>query len=67
MNGVHNGLITSKMVVELPPSTCQGLGKCQWPGRYQVINADYAKFYLDGAHTKESMEICAQWFSDNNR
>lgn len=67
MNGVHNGLITSKMVLELPPSTCQGLGECQWPGRYQIINADYAKFYLDGAHTKESMEICAQWFGDNNR
>lgn len=51
----------------LNKETVLGLKECKWPGRYQVVNTDYATFYLDGAHTKESIEICAKWFKDNTR
>ncbi|KAL0850601.1 hypothetical protein ABMA28_012362 [Loxostege sticticalis] len=55
------------MVVQIPNETAQGLSECRWPGRYHEVESTYAKFYLDGAHTKESIEICTKWFSDNNR
>eukprot|EP00095_Tigriopus_kingsejongensis_P011383 snap_masked-scaffold68_size422247-processed-gene-0.2 protein:Tk11383 transcript:snap_masked-scaffold68_size422247-processed-gene-0.2-mRNA-1 annotation:"folylpolyglutamate mitochondrial-like" len=45
-----------------------GLRLCFWPGRSQTIVLDDMVFLLDGAHTKESMEACRDWFrheSDN--
>ncbi|KAI4459953.1 folylpolyglutamate synthase-related [Holotrichia oblita] len=44
------------------PSTKQGLANFTWPGRYQIIFHDQVNYYLDGAHTPESMEICIKWF-----
>lgn len=63
----ENGNIPDKLVYEVSNATSEGLRQCRWPGRYQVIVGEYATFYLDGAHTKESMEICAQWFTDSCR
>ncbi|CAG9575408.1 unnamed protein product [Danaus chrysippus] len=51
----------------LTKETVKGLKEFRWPGRYQTVKTDYAEFYLDGAHTKESMDICAKWFTDSNR
>lgn len=53
----------TSIVTKVPMDTILGLKKFKWPGRYQVIKSDYADFYFDGAHTKESMEICAKWFA----
>nr|CAD7434075.1 unnamed protein product [Timema monikensis] len=39
-----------------------GLKQCSWPGRTQVIHKDNLLYFLDGAHTLESMELCSQWF-----
>lgn len=50
----------------VPMNTLLGLVHCKWPGRYQIVKSDYAQFYLDGAHTKESMEICSQWFINHS-
>lgn len=36
--------------------------RCQFEGRFQRIEQDRLTFFLDGAHTKESMEICTNWF-----
>ncbi|CAH1643753.1 unnamed protein product [Spodoptera littoralis] len=69
VNG-QNGLtkpVLDTVVKCVTKETMMGLTSCKWPGRYQVVESDYAKFYLDGAHTKESMEICAQWFQNINR
>lgn len=55
------------LVDVLTKETVKGLKEFRWPGRYQVVKTDYAEFYLDGAHTKESMDICAKWFTDSNR
>lgn len=38
--------------------------RCQFDGRFQQINNDRLTFFLDGAHTKESMEICTNWFQN---
>lgn len=37
--------------------------KCQFEGRFQRIEQNGVTFFLDGAHTKESMEICVDWFA----
>ncbi|KAJ3174085.1 Folylpolyglutamate synthetase [Geranomyces variabilis] len=44
-----------------------GLETANWPGRAQTYkSAQYptVTWYLDGAHTKESMQVCADWFLD---
>ncbi|KOB72856.1 Folylpolyglutamate synthase, mitochondrial [Operophtera brumata] len=65
-NGLKNGVNLGQIQYEVPLETMEGLKLCIWPGRYQVVQREYATFFLDGAHTKESMEICAQWFTDSN-
>ncbi|KAJ3269419.1 Folylpolyglutamate synthetase [Terramyces sp. JEL0728] len=43
----------------------QGLAETTWPGRCQThISEKYpgATWYLDGAHTPESLDVCAGWF-----
>ncbi|KAJ4478279.1 FolC bifunctional protein [Lentinula aciculospora] len=50
----------------LPQSFVDGLESTRWPGRCQTV-ADPSHpgltWYLDGAHTIESLECCIQWFS----
>lgn len=44
----------------------RGLERCSWPGRCQIIQFPRIKFFLDGAHTKKSMENCVEWFLANS-
>ncbi|XP_075232606.1 folylpolyglutamate synthase, mitochondrial-like isoform X1 [Lycorma delicatula] len=42
-----------------------GIKDCFWPGRQQIItrrNGDF-RYYIDGAHTIESMNECSNWFN----
>eukprot|EP00877_Chromochloris_zofingiensis_P004091 jgi/Chrzof1/13683/Cz08g08020.t1 len=58
----------------LPEAYAKGLESTTWPGRSQVVHdiqhvsasGDISSltFYLDGAHTPESMITCADWFSE---
>ncbi|XP_022248044.1 folylpolyglutamate synthase, mitochondrial-like isoform X1 [Limulus polyphemus] len=41
-----------------------GLQQCVWPGRFQVLKRGSTTYYLDGAHTGESMEACIRWFKE---
>jgi len=54
-------------VSELPPSFVAGLKAARWPGRCQTV-ADPVHanltWYLDGAHTAESLNCCMDWFLD---
>ncbi|RVE55216.1 hypothetical protein evm_000114 [Chilo suppressalis] len=69
MNGHKclNEVVYDGMTTQIPLNTAEGLKECKWPGRYQIVESTYATFYLDGAHTKESMEICSEWFQDTNK
>lgn len=49
---------------DLDPATVQGLKACYWPGRTEIIRHKGITYYLDGAHTGESIENCAQWFKE---
>lgn len=39
-----------------------GLARVFWPGRSHVLKLNKTTFYMDGAHTPESMEECVEWF-----
>lgn len=54
-------------ISELPQSFVDGLTATSWPGRCQTV-ADPVNsrisWYLDGAHTIESLDCCMDWFLD---
>ena len=39
-----------------------GLKECRWPGRCQTFKEKGITWYVDGAHTPESLEKCVEWF-----
>ncbi|KAK7470479.1 Folylpolyglutamate synthetase [Stygiomarasmius scandens] len=54
----------------LPSSFVEGLKNAKWPGRCQtVLDPAYARttWYLDGAHTVESLDCCIDWFVSPGR
>ncbi|GFO11227.1 folylpolyglutamate synthase [Plakobranchus ocellatus] len=52
----------STSLEDLNEATVQGLKSCYWPGRSEIIRHGSVTYYLDGAHTEESIEQCAGWF-----
>lgn len=57
---------------DLPDAFLTGLSSARLSGRAQVVHDMDSKsnisggdliFYMDGAHTPESMDVCARWFS----
>jgi len=49
----------------LPISFIDGLENTKWPGRCQTVTdpkTPMLTWYLDGAHTLESLECCMRWF-----
>ena len=55
----------------LPQDYIKGLESVEWPGRSQIVESEDGpnkglRFYIDGAHTPESMVACADWFSDES-
>ncbi|EFJ38623.1 hypothetical protein SELMODRAFT_402687 [Selaginella moellendorffii] len=54
----------------LPDSYITGLVQARWEGRAQVIHdklCSNLSFYIDGAHSPESMEVCGKWFSSASK
>lgn len=53
---------------ELPEEFIKGLENAFWPGRCQTLRItdnkamEHVTWYLDGAHTKESIEQTGKWF-----
>lgn len=43
------------------------LANCKWPGRMQILRTSVADFFLDGAHTIESIANCVSWFKRVSR
>ncbi|GMN41419.1 hypothetical protein TIFTF001_010641 [Ficus carica] len=67
----HVGITNLEDTNSLPEQFIKGLTTASLHGRAQIIpdrSIDFQSprdlvFYLDGAHTPESMEVCARWFS----
>lgn len=57
----------------MPEQFVSGLSRATFEGRAQIVadslgeqqntNLGGLTFYLDGAHSPESLEVCAKWFS----
>ncbi|KAG5860160.1 folypolyglutatmate syntahse [Encephalitozoon hellem] len=45
----------------------ESLCRTHWPGRFQVIFYNGVHLHLDGAHTVESISLCASWFESRSR
>lgn len=74
------GMVTKPPARAIPPSaslpiaptfpvscsTERGLTQCQWPGRMQVLRVPPTTYFLDGAHTTESMNLCSKWFQQTS-
>ncbi|CAH1272406.1 FPGS [Branchiostoma lanceolatum] len=37
---------------------------CLWPGRSQTLKRGNVTYYLDGAHTQRSVQVCVKWFRE---
>ncbi|KAF9437375.1 Folylpolyglutamate synthetase [Entomortierella beljakovae] len=51
----------------IPKEFSRGLSNASWPGRGQIIvrnDKPLIKWFFDGAHTAESIRVCADWFKD---
>ncbi|TYZ59225.1 hypothetical protein PybrP1_002233 [[Pythium] brassicae (nom. inval.)] len=50
----------------LEPAVRDGLERAFWPARSHLVDDldHHARFYIDGAHTLRSLEVCAQWFRE---
>lgn len=51
----------------IPQRYVEALERTRWPGRCQEARdpkASNVVWFLDGAHTTESLLCCAQWFND---
>ena len=57
---LNKGLLATPLSLDF--SFIEGLEKCQWYGRAQIIKCNKVTFYLDGAHTKKSIACTANWF-----
>jgi hypothetical protein len=47
------------------PALSDGLAAAKWPGRCQTVQDpahSSTRWFLDGAHTLESLDCCAAWF-----
>lgn len=41
------------------------LHNLNWLGRYQILNVTpNLTYFLDGAHTIESIKLCSQWYAN---
>ncbi|XP_025425905.1 putative folylpolyglutamate synthase isoform X2 [Sipha flava] len=60
LNGIKQGPIW-----EINKGDVQALKEVKWLGRNQIINASpNLAYFLDGAHTVESIQLCSKWYSD---
>lgn len=63
----------ASMILEeykLPKEYVAGLEDAKWPGRAEIFDDPEScnmTFFIDGAHTPESMKACAEWFSYESR
>ncbi|KAJ7765018.1 Mur ligase [Mycena maculata] len=61
---LHSRNLISSVEI-LPEDFVRGLENARWPGRCQTVTDPVfptTTWYLDGAHTFESLECCVQWF-----
>lgn len=54
-----------QLKIELPEEVTVAIERCYWPGRCQYLQYRNNHFYIDGAHTLESIQVCSEWFRNS--
>ncbi|RWS15124.1 folylpolyglutamate synthase-like protein [Dinothrombium tinctorium] len=68
MNGIaHSSNTLHAKAFEVNNRQLKGLRECKWPGRCQMLIKDRIYYFLDGAHTKESIRHCIDWFMHSSQ
>lgn len=62
-NKISDDVFDGEVLRTVGEKFVEAFRKCQFAGRFQKIERDNLTYFLDGAHTRESMEICTKWFS----
>ncbi|XP_052719273.1 folylpolyglutamate synthase, mitochondrial-like isoform X3 [Crassostrea angulata] len=62
----HQFILNHTEVKTLPTAVTEGLRQCRWDGRDQRIHKTGVSYYLDGAHTLESVQQCIEWFKTSS-
>ncbi|EFC36896.1 folylpolyglutamate synthetase [Naegleria gruberi] len=58
----HKEELKNFLPFHLSETFIEGLKSTRWPGRCQIVNFPGLDFYIDGAHTDESLDLCRRWF-----
>ncbi|KAF8242732.1 FolC bifunctional protein [Wilcoxina mikolae CBS 423.85] len=58
------GYTYSDIAEKLPPGFVQGLNEVEWRGRCELKVEDATEWYLDGAHTYDSLKVAVEWFAE---
>jgi len=58
-----SGDIDTVLPFQISGNMALGLRLADWPGRTQMVEKGRLQYYLDGAHTEESVRACASWFN----
>jgi len=53
--------------LRISPESALGLRVAHWPGRSQTIDRGRVVYFLDGAHTEESIWACKNWFTMSSK
>jgi folylpolyglutamate synthase len=67
MKGIESCDVPINLEDTLPKVFSTGLTTTVWRGRAENVQRDYGTWYLDGAHTVESLEIVCDWFGKRVR
>uniref|UniRef100_A0AC34RFW1 Folylpolyglutamate synthase n=1 Tax=Panagrolaimus sp. JU765 TaxID=591449 RepID=A0AC34RFW1_9BILA len=51
---------------KVPELFVKSLENCSWNGRGQIIQKDEINYFLDGAHTPKSIELCSDWYKNQH-
>lgn len=61
-NKLSESLFKGELLHSIDDNFLEAFRSCQFAGRFQKIERDHLTYFLDGAHTKDSMAICSRWF-----
>ena len=50
------GVLKQQLLV-LPQQIATALNDCYWPGRNQIVTRGHVTYYIDGAHTPQSIQV----------
>ncbi|CAI5756971.1 unnamed protein product [Candida verbasci] len=53
-------------IINIPKEFIQGLKSVNWPGRCQITKDGKITWYIDGAHTIESISASSKWFKEEH-